>query len=88
MNQSEARALVSRKDRLRFDIADDVSVGLMFPFCDVLPGFTHIAREEQELSDLIAGILNTKAVHVRLQHFSLEKARALWGELGEHEIWR
>ena len=88
LNQSEARSLVSRKDRLRFEIADDVSIGLMFPSCDVLPGFTHIARREQELSDLTAGILDTKAVHVRLQHLSLEKARALWDELGDHEFWR
>ena len=64
------------------------SVGLMFPSCDVLPGFTHIAKREQELSDLTAGILNTKSIHVRLQDLPLEKAQALWDEIGEHEIWR
>ena len=87
LNQAEARSLVERKERIRYDIVDDVSVGLMFPRCDVLPGFSHIARRDQEMSDLTAGILKSKAAHIRLQHFTLEKARALWDEIGEHEVW-
>ena len=89
MNQAaEARSLVERKDRIRFDIVEDVSVGLMFPRCEVLPGFTHIARDEEEMPDPTAGILNSEAIHIRLQHLAPERARALWEEIGEHEVWK
>ena len=38
--------------------------------------------------DIAAGILESQAAHIRLQHFSLEKARALWDKMGEHEVWK
>ncbi len=40
------------------------------------------------MPDLTPGILKSKAVHFRLQHFGLEKAGVLWDEIGEHDVWK
>ncbi|MEL7060299.1 MAG: hypothetical protein AAGN46_09775 [Acidobacteriota bacterium] len=87
LNQAEAKLLIDQKDRIRFDLVDDVSIGLMFPSCDVLPGFAHIARREQSMAERHADILENRAVHVRLQHLELDQAVALWNALGDHELW-
>ena len=88
LSRAEAKSLVERKEHLRFDLVDDISVGLMFPLCECLPGFTKVVRANQETSDLKAEILKSQSIHFKLASFSPEQAGALWDEIGEHEVWK
>ncbi|MEM1182083.1 MAG: hypothetical protein AAGM22_27290 [Acidobacteriota bacterium] len=88
LNRSEAKSLLERRDRIRFDLADDISVGLMFRECELLPRFSFIGRRDRTVAELSAGILEHPAVHIRLQHLELTTAKSLWDDLGDHEMWR
>lgn len=78
LNAQEASSLVQRKHLLRYDIVDDVSVGLMFTRHRWLPGFSQLIRPEPSTEAIARAIRATKACHVRLQHFPLEQTQLLW----------
>lgn len=88
LNSSEAESLVERKNRIRYDIVDDVSVGLMFSKHEHIPGFTLTISPSIAVDDMIALIHESNACHIRLENFPLETAVALWNKLRELEIWR
>lgn len=88
LNAEEARSLVERKDRIRFDIIDDVSVGLMFKNHELLEQFSAIATRDKTPDDIVDLIRNSKACHIRLQHFPPRLARAVWYELRDDPVWR
>jgi hypothetical protein len=87
LNCAEAKSLVQRKDRIRFDIVDDVSIGLMFREHDVLRGFSLIVSPEQPVCDIMQVIHQSSACHIRLQHFPPDQAQDLWKELENCAIW-
>lgn len=87
LNAKEAKSLVKRKRDIRYDIVDDVSVGLMLSRHEVLPGFSLIVSPNSSVADSISVIRQSKASHVRLEHFPLEHAQALWKELKAIDIW-
>lgn len=88
LNSDEARSLVERKDRIRFDIVDDVSVGLMFRKHEQLDRFSAIVTHDKSPDDIVATIRTNKACHIRLQHFTPRLARAVWFELCDDPVWR
>lgn len=88
LNVDEARHLVDRRNELRFDLPDDVAVGLVLERAEVLPGFAELIRPELTISEMLDRIRTTSAAHVRLEHFPVERARALWRYLSRDDAWR
>lgn len=88
LNSEEAGSLVERKDRIRFDIIDDVSVGLMFKNHEQLEQFSAVVTRNKTPDDIIDKIRASKACHIRLQHFPPRLARAVWHELRDDPVWR
>lgn len=88
LSAGEVESLVRRKTEIRYDIVDDVSVGLMFSRHEHIPGFTLTVTPNISVDKMIALIRESNACHTRLQHFPPETADALWKELKKTEIWR
>ena len=88
LNAEEARSLVARKEQIRFDIVDDVSVGLMLSEHEMLPGFSLVVTPDRPVNEMISMIEESSAGHVRLQHFPLPVAEAFWRELRGCDAWR
>ncbi len=87
LNAKEAKNLVKRKWNIRYDIVDDVSVGLMLSRHEVLPGFSLIVSPDKSVEESISTIRLSNASHVRLQHLPLDYAQTLWKELKSSDIW-
>ena len=87
LSAEEAKSLVTRKQEIRYDIVDDVSVGLMFSRHEVLPGFSLIITPEHSVLDAISMIEQSDSGHIRLQHLPLDHAQAIWAELKKSDIW-
>lgn len=87
LNSEEAESLVRRKETIRYDIVDDVSVGLMFSKHEQLPGFSTCITPDKPVDQIMHLIRQTKACHIRLQHFPLDLAEALWHQLSNDSIW-
>lgn len=81
LSSKEAAYLIANQADIRYDIPDDVAVGLMMESHEHLPGFSLILKPNEELQVLLDKLLADNYYHVRLQHFPLEKAQALWNEL-------
>jgi hypothetical protein len=88
LNSKEAESLVRRKDTIRYDIIDDVSIGLMFTEHEQLPGFSTCITADIPFDKIIDIIRKTKACHIRLEHFPLDLAEVLWLQLSYDRIWR
>lgn len=87
LRADEARSLVERRHQLRYDLPDDVAVGLMFERAGQLDGFSEIIRPESSISEMLERITTTSAAHLRLQHFPVERAMALWRYVHRQQLW-
>jgi hypothetical protein len=87
LSAAEARSLIERRDTIRYDLPDDVAVGLMFSEHAWLPGFSLTIRPEDPISDSIEKIEQQTPCHIRIEHFPLDRAEALWEEFLAREIW-
>lgn len=85
LNRDEVRNLIKQKNKIRFDIIDDVSIGLMMLKYQDIPNFTEIIVSGTSLKDKIKQI-NKNRIHTRLQWFTLEEARELWNSLTMYQI--
>jgi hypothetical protein len=85
LNRDEVRNLIKQKNKIRFDIIDDVSIGLMMLKYQDIPHFTEIIISGTSLKDKIKQI-NKNRIHTRLQWFTLEEARELWNSLSMYQI--
>ena len=88
LNADEVRSLIRRKHQIRYDIIDDVSMGLMFSEYEVLRGFSLTLKQSQSLSEMKSSIRKSTAPHVRIVHFPLDRARALWREMEQGQLWK
>jgi len=88
LGAAEAASLVDRRDRLRYDVADDVAIGLMFEHHRQLPGFSMVVTDALEPAEMMDRIRRSDATHVRLQHLPIEIARALWVEMERDPLWK
>ena len=87
LGADEARSLVERRHQLRYDLPDDVAVGLMFEQAGQLDGFSEIVRPESSISEMLDQITTTSAAYLRLQHFPVERAMALWRYVDRRQLW-
>lgn len=88
LSSREAASLVARKNNIRYDIVDDVSVGLMLSEYEVLRNFSMIVKPEVPVRDMITRIEKSKAPHVRLQHFPVKTAEEFWCEFVVSDAWK
>lgn len=84
----EARQLVARRRNLRWDLADDVAVGLMLDRHESLPGFSLRLTKDQSIEEMLDRLRRSDAAHIRLEHFPLETAAELWRALEREPLWR
>jgi hypothetical protein len=90
INSTQVEKIIKNKDKIRYDIIDDVSMGLYVDKCKKLNGFTKIIYKDQENNILIEQILNFKnqnGCHIRVQHFPLDKAIEIWIKLKKYNIF-
>ena len=88
LNPAEAASLVERRREIRWDIADDVSVGLMFDRHERLADFSLILSPSIATDEMMSRLRATSASHIRLQHFPVETAEALWREIQRDPFWK
>jgi len=88
VSAAEVKSLVERKHEFRYDIADDVSVGLMLAEHEYLPGFSIAVSPQESIAEIKNQIRASNAPHVRLTRFPLEKARSLWQHIQNGQLWQ
>lgn len=88
LSADEAQHLVDQRDRLRFDLPDDVAIGLMFERASMLTGFTAVFSPQSSIGDMLQRFESTTAQHLRLTHFPIERAMALWRYVDAAQLWR
>ncbi|MEE9372261.1 MAG: glycosyltransferase [Saprospiraceae bacterium] len=81
LNKKEVQRLVSNKEKLRYDLIEDVSLGLMMTDYEYLPDFTLDFPASANVIDVIDQIVQNQYCHIRLEHFSFLKASELWAGL-------
>lgn len=87
LNADEATHLVSLRSRAVWSLPDDVAIGLMLDRHRVLDGFGHLIVPETPIASMAEAVESTKAAHIRLQRFPIERARALWRYLERSRPW-
>jgi len=88
ISAAEVKSLVQRKDEIRYDIVDDVSVGLMLAEHEYLPGFSIAVSPQESIAEIKSRIRASNAPHVRLTRFPLEKAQSLWQHIQNGQLWQ
>jgi len=88
LSSEEARNLVRRKQMIRYDIVDDVSVGLMLGRHEALSHFATIIKPDRSADEIMEVIRKSNACHFRLQHFPLSLAEELWNQLQNEPVWK
>lgn len=73
---------------IRYDIIDDVSVGLMLGRHEVLRGFSAIIKPDLSADEIMEVLRKNPACHFRLQHFPLSLAEELWNRLEDEPVWK
>jgi len=87
LNADEARTLVSQRGRAPWSFPDDVAVGLMLKHGTAIRGFAESIDPEWPIAEGLRRIESTDAAHIRLTHFPVERARALWRYLERGRPW-
>jgi hypothetical protein len=88
LNAAEVKSLVQRKHKIRYDIIDDVAIGLMFSDYELLPDFSVAVFPQDSITEIKSRIRRSSAAHVRLQHFPLDRARDLWEHIESGQLWK
>lgn len=88
LSAEEARILVQRKGSIRYDIIDDVSIGLMFDKYEHIPDLSTIVEPSMPANEIVRIIQTSTSPHIRLQHFPVEIAQEVWCELKNDPIWK
>lgn len=84
----QARSVVARRARLRYDVADDVAIGLMLAEHELIPDVSVIVHNHLSVGAMMDRIRSTSAAHVRLQHLPVDLAVSLWAELADDPVWK
>lgn len=88
LNAHEAQSLVERKQSIRFDLPDDVAIGLMFAQHEILSNFAAKVEASMPLDEIMRTIQTSGAAHIRLQHLPVELAEKIWSELENNPTWK
>ncbi|MFT5112673.1 MAG: hypothetical protein ACI8P9_002000 [Parasphingorhabdus sp.] len=87
LNQQEAKFIVQNKHNIQYAIPDDVSIGLMLPKHEILPGFTLIIRPNNPVDEMNQMVASSAGCHIRLQHFPLGVTQKFWDQFKATELW-
>ena len=88
LGAAAAAHLVDQRRHLRWGLPDDVAIGLMFSDHEELPGFSLRLTREQPVDEMVEQLRSTDSTHIRLEHFPVETASALWNEMERNPFWR
>ncbi len=88
LSAAEAKSLVERKHTIRYDIIDDVAIGLMMSKHEVLPNFSELITPDKSTDGIMESLRKTGACHIRLHRFPLDQAEALWRKLSDDPVWK
>ncbi len=88
VNAKEVKNLLAKKSRLRYDLPDDVAIGLMFAEHEVLSNFSMTITADKAVSVLMEEIRNARPCHIRIEHFPLPIALELWEEFRDMKVWK
>jgi len=87
ISAAEAKQLIAEKSRLRYDLADDVAVGLMMAEHEYLLEFTLRLLPTESIGAILDKLNNSYYCHIRLEHFPPEKAQQIWQHLYADKFW-
>ena len=87
LSAPEVKQLIAGKKDIRYDLHDDVAIGLMMENYEYLAGFTLTLQPDEDITKMLAKLKSKNYCHVRLEHFPVDKARRLWGELSRIQFW-
>ena len=87
LGPDDVERIIANKHLLRYDIVDDVSIGLMIPHHEYIKGFSMKIPTLMQLEDVLDKLKRGRYCHVRLQYFPVEKASALWDQLRSLDHW-
>ncbi len=88
LNAAEVKSLVQRKHQIRYDIIDDVAIGLMFSDYELLPDFTVAISPRDSITEIKSRIRKSSAAHVKLVNFPTERAQDLWDHIRSGQLWK
>ncbi len=88
LGNEEVSYLVKNKKKIRYDIIDDVSIGLMMKKHEYLPNFTLKLLKSNRIDQMVEMLGRENFCHVRLQHFPVDIAQELWQKIKSRPFWR
>jgi len=88
LNAAQVKSLIQRKGQVRYDIVDDIAIGLMFSEYQLIPEFSLIVSARESITEIKNRILQSKAAHIRLEHFPLQKAQEFWQHIQLGQLWK
>ena len=89
INSQEVANILSIKNKIRYDIIDDVSMGLYLKESKKLNSFSKIVYKEQDINIIIDQIIkfnNKGGCHIRIQHFPVNKSMELWQGIQDRKL--
>lgn len=77
LNKKEINHILEHKEKIRYDIIDDVSIGLMLKDFKILHNFL-MKVDKSDTQEIVLEKLAKDNIHVRLEHLPLEKAKEVY----------
>jgi len=81
LNQDEVRYIINNKNIIRYDIVDDISIGLLFKNYTQIKMNQLIINNDSDLDESVKSIKSTNAFWIRFQHLKLEVAKVIYNNL-------
>ena len=88
LNAAEVAQLINQKSSIRYDIIDDVSMGLMFSEYEILRKFTMVLTPETPIEEMFMKIRKSYFPHIRLQHFPVDLAEDFCSKYLGTDLWK
>ena len=86
LNKLEIKDILKNKNKIRYDLPDDVSIGLMMSNYKIINNFTTIINSNILTEYKLNKIKNANSITIRLQHLTLNEAEDLWLSLENNNI--
>ncbi len=86
LGKKDVQDILKNKSKIRYDIVDDVSIGLMIKDHEYIPNFTLKLTTNDSIEIMIQKLRSESYSHVRLQHMKLQKAQELWDIISSTEM--
>ena len=86
LNKLKIKDILKNKNKIRYDLPDDVSIGLMMSNYKIINNFTTIINSNILTEYKLNKIKNANSITIRLQHLTLNEAEDLWLSLENNNI--